>query len=234
MKNNKKGFIVPLLIAIIALLIIGGGAYVYIYIQQKANTQPSDEKIDCGAMNLPPDCNSGAKEVAPGIQKNVVGINQTQQTTPATQVSNSQIANWKTYTNDKYGFEFKYPINVTFMKEEIASVFSMLIRGTNDFGLTPTMDITVTDLKYSKYKDFSTYSKNTENSLTQCVSKKICKLTYFTVGGLPALQIERSTRTQLSKEVTSFNGNFMYSIRGETLRNGFSFQQLLSTFKFTK
>ena len=29
MKNKQKGFVVPLLIAIIALLIIGGGVYIY-------------------------------------------------------------------------------------------------------------------------------------------------------------------------------------------------------------
>ncbi|MEK7128199.1 MAG: hypothetical protein AAB933_01370 [Patescibacteria group bacterium] len=29
MKNNKKGFIVPLLLGIIALLVIGGGIYIY-------------------------------------------------------------------------------------------------------------------------------------------------------------------------------------------------------------
>ena len=35
-KNNQKGFIVPILIAIIALLVIGGGVYTY----QKAKINP--------------------------------------------------------------------------------------------------------------------------------------------------------------------------------------------------
>jgi len=29
MKNSKKGFIVPVLLVIIALLVVGGGVYVY-------------------------------------------------------------------------------------------------------------------------------------------------------------------------------------------------------------
>lgn len=213
MGNNQKGFIVPMLLAIIALLVIGGGgAYIY---QSKKAEAPAPVDIETQQSNQ--------------IEQQI-----NTQTLPINMQTND--LNWKKYINSQYGFEFKYPTNVTYVEEEIngVSVFSMLIRGTNDVGLTPTMDINATNLKYSTYKDFSTYSKNTENSLTQCVSKKICKLTYFTVGGLPALQIERTIGTQLSKEVTSFNGNFIYSIRGETLRNGFSFQQLLSTFKFTK
>ena|SRR3989344_1894602 len=39
MKNNQKGFIVPLLIAVIALLVIGGGAY-YFFQQKKAVCWP--------------------------------------------------------------------------------------------------------------------------------------------------------------------------------------------------
>lgn len=39
MKNLQKGFIVPLLLVIIALLLVGGG--VYVYTQQKQNSQPA-------------------------------------------------------------------------------------------------------------------------------------------------------------------------------------------------
>lgn len=99
MKNQQKGFIIPLLLIIIAILLAGGGAYVYM--QQKTTEQSGGEKIDCAAMNLPPDCNAGVKEVPPGTQNSVTGTNQTQQ---ATQTSDS-----KTYTNAKYGFSFSLP-----------------------------------------------------------------------------------------------------------------------------
>ena len=62
---GRQGFISPLLLALIAVLLIGGGAYVYG--QKKQINQP------------------------------VV----------------AQTADWKTYTNAKYKFEFKYPSNAT-------------------------------------------------------------------------------------------------------------------------
>lgn len=61
MKNLQKGFIVPLILAIIAILIVGGGAYVYL--------------------------------------------------NKKTQIF------WKTYTSEKYGFEFKYPQNLSIITE---------------------------------------------------------------------------------------------------------------------
>jgi len=76
MKNSQKGFALSLLIVIIATLLIGGGAYVYV--QNKQASQPAAE-------------------------------NSTAQATSTTQTSNSQTADWKTYTNTKYGFEIKYP-----------------------------------------------------------------------------------------------------------------------------
>jgi len=43
MKTSHRGFIVPLLLIIIAVLVVGGGAYVYV--QQKPNVQSSGTQI---------------------------------------------------------------------------------------------------------------------------------------------------------------------------------------------
>lgn len=72
----KKGFVVPLLLAIIAVLVIGGGVYVY---QSKKAEAPA--VVDA----------------------------QVQQTNNSDSVDT---ANWKTYTNEKYGFSFQYPASV--------------------------------------------------------------------------------------------------------------------------
>ncbi len=56
MKNSQKGFVVPLLLAIIAVLVVGGGVYVYKnktdvaplknQVEQQTNTQISDSNLD--------------------------------------------------------------------------------------------------------------------------------------------------------------------------------------------
>ena len=43
MKTSYKGFIAPLLLALIALLLVGGGAYVYVQKNQSANATPTIE-----------------------------------------------------------------------------------------------------------------------------------------------------------------------------------------------
>lgn len=76
--NYHKGFIVPLLLALIALLLAGGA---YVYVQKNQTNQ-----LVTGNVALP-------------------------QATSTTPTSNSQTADWKTYTNVQYGFSFKYPNN---------------------------------------------------------------------------------------------------------------------------
>jgi hypothetical protein len=70
MKTSHKGFIAPLLLALIVIMLIGGG--VYVYQQNKQANQPTT------AIST-------------------------------TQTPNSQTADWKTYTNTKYGYSLQYP-----------------------------------------------------------------------------------------------------------------------------
>ncbi len=65
MKNKQKGFIVPLLLAIIAVLVIGGGAYIY----EIKKAQPVSEHEASPTPTLE---NTGPKQVVvPGMKKYV-------------------------------------------------------------------------------------------------------------------------------------------------------------------
>ena len=91
MKNNNKGFILPLLLGIIALLVVGVGVYVY-----------KNKKVE---VPIVPE--TGAQQSDQVQQTNT----QTPAVNTHTNNSNSQsdTSNWKTYKNIKYNFEFKYP-----------------------------------------------------------------------------------------------------------------------------
>lgn len=84
MKNLQQGFIMPLLLAIVAVLVVGGG--VYVYKNQKVEKPVVDSGIEQSDQN----------------QQKVDA-----QTPPV--VAKENISNWKIYTNKEYGFDLQYP-----------------------------------------------------------------------------------------------------------------------------
>jgi hypothetical protein len=94
--TKKQGFIMPIVLAIIAVALIGGGAYYFI--KQKQSTTP----------------------VLP------------EQTTPTSAETQSSVpSDWKTYRNEQYGFEFKYP--PTFVVETTKYRYLSLLRESGIF-----------------------------------------------------------------------------------------------------
>ncbi|GEM_PF-5675366 len=87
MKNSQKGFVVPLLIAIIAVLVIGGGVYVY------ENNKTKAPVVDTATQQQ---------------DQSQQQIN-SQSPTPATQ--SNQAFSWKTYSNPEHQFSIQYPSN---------------------------------------------------------------------------------------------------------------------------
>ena len=89
MKTSQKGFISPLLLALIAILLVSGGVYVYV---QKKQVKVVDATIQTTLPVAPAGDNT--EEL---FDYNDVVISMTQN------------SDWKTYTNNKYGFSLKYP-----------------------------------------------------------------------------------------------------------------------------
>lgn len=120
MKNSQKGFIVPLLLLIITILVVG--VAVYVYKKERVKTPASDA----------------------GIQKAVT-------------------LSLKTYTNEKYGFEFKYPENFSIKVPPQSSDFPSVVdvfykeAETSALGAAQLMRVLVDDT--SKPVSFQEYLK---------------------------------------------------------------------------
>lgn len=105
MKNNK-GFIgLGLILAIIAVLVIGGGAY---YLGTKNSSVPKNIEENLPVENQNDSINSNnnteSNSIIPSIKSNTATSMET--------TSTLSTSDWKTYKNIEYNFEIKYPSTI--------------------------------------------------------------------------------------------------------------------------
>lgn len=100
MKNHQKGFAIPLLITIIAVLLIGGGIYFY-----KSNK--SNSPVDTSA-NTPQSNQTWQTDTQNTTSTNQPAVNNS---TGSSNTSSAKIevAGMKQYTDSDFGFSFWYP-----------------------------------------------------------------------------------------------------------------------------
>ena len=94
----NRGF-VSIMLMVAALVVVAAGAGGWWYVSQAS--EPSEASFPTLQENTNTEIQAAAKPSAPTPKPPV-------QPSP-TPVANNKTANWKTYRNESYGFEFKYP-----------------------------------------------------------------------------------------------------------------------------
>ncbi|OGI93868.1 hypothetical protein A3A03_02060 [Candidatus Nomurabacteria bacterium RIFCSPLOWO2_01_FULL_40_18] len=213
MKNNfKKGFIVSVILGIISLLLIGGGVYLY----------------------------KNKKAVAPTVETEQSNQNQQQTDTQTPPVNiQSDTSNWKTYTNSSLKYSVKYPSNwyagsssdeFAFIRNwEVDAPLSLNWQKANNMeniSIDIVSYINATNPAYINVKDeaLADWTKDVTDKHT------------ILVDGIKAVRGYSLSEGQKVGTVTLvFNGKvyfLAYSPYDSKLVS--TFDQILSTFKFTK
>lgn len=167
------------------------------------------------------------QSTAAPVEQKQVGKQETQPMAKATKDASAIPADWKTYTNTKFNFEFKYPSDATVIERTGTGIFVLLkgqvIKQTGNyiFNLSPpfkngnTLDV---------YKN--AWLEGDSGTFTS-----------ETLAGNDAWKITGAY--QNSKNESAKNLTYHYFLKNDyaylfAIENGTTGEQILSTFKFTK
>lgn len=232
MKNNKKGFANPVLVIIIFVFIVAVGYLVFI------NSLPCGDHRNPLAYLV-----SCAK---PQTVKDTV----------------TNTSNWKTYTNDKHGFQIQLPSDWEVREEKDKTIFNSpeTVKAVNDLTqriISQNLDtdgyvqnnlaiIYVDDMVGQAYNVFgkilnsnnppSAVSKPSYDTLQKYIELTGLNLLYTPFARSDAFH-GRESEMDDSDVIYVEKNNHLYVINSAINSNGMDLQlnyQILSTFKFTK
>jgi hypothetical protein len=148
-----------------------------------------------------------------------------------------QTAGWKTYTNAQYGFEIKYPETLYLESRDIAPalVYFKEVKYKNE-EITSRPSITLTLIK-TKLTPENWVTKSGEN-LIQLEDRKT-PITDITIGTITGVKFYSAPATgSTDHSIIRINNDYLVDISLNHSPNGEIssdiYQQMLSTFKFTK
>jgi len=252
--NTQKGLApVAIILAVVGILLVGSGAY---YLAKNYKPKPAENPVN-----------------SENIQKNTQPEQPTSPTKPKEQPTSTatkqpsptdETANWKTYRNEKYGFEVKYPDKIELKQKVDQGVKTITVKEFNN--LVPpevfaarigTSDIPGLSLvrfsgklKPSNFTDLATYLERKKISCQEAMKNSaaggICSVTEVSLGSqkLPALvTLETSVRANTGIVIPIERGDkileisYMYARYGNDSddENIYNIsQKILSTFRFIK